>query len=176
MPTQLDWIERYEVRSDRQTHEGWAILHIDSAGFLGIVSDYGNYAYHWSSFGTEFKQFLSGLDWEYLYRKITHQQRVYDGRATLESIQRELKERLTSGDLSDEQFEDETELLRGMEIEDSECGFRDWCRETKLAEPWHLDLAQYRPDLQCQIFCQKIWPKFIALLKEGRQTPLRSQP
>lgn len=168
----LEWIERYEIPSDRETHDGWAIVHIDSKGFLGVVGAHGNYAYHWSNFEGGFKHFLESLDWHYLYCKITHQQKVYDGYDTLEAIRGELKEQLASGNLSDEQFAEETELLQGLEIEDSECGFRDWCRETKLVEPWHLGLAQYRPDLQCEMFCKNIWPKFIALLKEGRCTPL----
>lgn len=170
--TPLDWIERYEIPSDRETHDGWAIIHVDSKGFLGVVGAYGSYAYHWSSFEGDFRKFLSGVDWHYLYCKLTHQQRVYDGPATLKAIENELKERLTSNDLSDEQFEEETELLRGLEVEDNECGFRDWLRETKLADVWHLDLAQFRPDLQCQQFCQKVWPKFISALKERRCTPL----
>ena len=28
-------------------YDGWAIVHVDSSGFLGIVSDFGNYAYRW---------------------------------------------------------------------------------------------------------------------------------
>lgn len=174
MVTPLDWIERYEIRSDAETHGGWAILHIDSKGFLGVVSDYGNYAYHWSSFEGDFKRFLSGVDWDYLYGKLTNRRKVYDGTATVQAIQRELDEQLRAKRITANDHMDEQELITQLEVEDSECGFRDWLRETTLSEPWHLGLAEYRNDLQCEMFCKKIWPKFIAALKEGRHTPLRS--
>src|SRR5688572_22693299 len=176
MTPHLDWIERYELRSERETYSGWAIIHIDSAGFLGVVSDYGNYAYHWSSFGDDFKKFLSGLDWEYLYRKLSHEQRVYDGKATLRSIEKELGERLRDNCLSDEQYESERELVARLreEIDLGPCGFSEWARETDMSDVH--ELAEYRPEVQCQMFCQKVWPRFVAALKEGRHTPLRSQP
>ena len=175
MATQLDWIERYDVRSERGTFSGWAIIHIDSAGFLGVVSDYGNYAYHWSSFGDDFKRFLSGLDWEYLYRKLTHEQNVYDGEATLRSIENELGERLRSNDMSDEQHHAERELLDRLkdEINHSPCGFAEWMRDTEMSDVH--ELAEYTTETQCRTFCEKVWPRFIAALKEGKPVPLRSQ-
>src|SRR4051812_17884112 len=82
----LEWIERYDVTSVK--HEGWAVVVVDSKGFLGVFSDYGNYAYHWTHFGDDFKKFLAGLDWDYLYGKLMQLRdaRVYDGEATLQKV------------------------------------------------------------------------------------------
>lgn len=170
----LEWIERYELTSSRETHEGWAIFHIDSRGFLGIVSDYGNYAFHWSSFGTDFKKFLSELEWDYLYGKLMQGRdpRIYDGQATLRSIQKRIIELRREGRLAPEQARQEWDLAKGSGIDErSSDGYSVWYRETELQDTH--ELYETMNDPQCQAFCQKVWPRFIVALKEGRRVQLQ---
>lgn len=168
----LEWIERYDVRSD-PNHEGWAVIVIDSRGFLGIVSDYGNFAYHWDSFGDDFRRFLAGLDWHYLHRKLMHGRdgRVYDGRATLEAIKKLIIEYRRAGELTREQARDEWTLALDSGIDEHRSdGFSLWYRDTQLENV--SELYQTMPEPQCQAFCQKVWPRFIELLKNRRCVPI----
>lgn len=169
--TPLDWMERYELRTDRTCHEGWAIIHIDSKGFLGVFSDFGNYAYHWSSFGGEFKTFLTGLDSGYLYSKLTHTQTIYDGEATLRAIKSHILERRRAKGWDPDRARAEWNLLKLHDIEhESSCGFSQWYGETSIESA--LEFYETCPEPQCLAFCEKVWPRFIEALKAGQCVPL----
>lgn len=170
----LEWIERYELGSNRETHEGWAIFHIDSKGFLGIFSDYGNYAYHWSSFGGDFKDFLSGLEWDYLYGKLMQGRdaSIYDGEATLRGIQKHILDLRHRKRLSREQAREEWDLAKGSEIDERfSNGYSLWYRDTNLEDAHELYETMCEP--QCRAFCEKVWPRFIEALKEGRSVQVQ---
>jgi hypothetical protein len=167
----LEWIERYNVPSVK--HEGWAVVVIDSRGFLGVFSDYGNYAYHWTHFNDDFKKFLVGLDWDYLYGKLMQLRdaKVYDGEATLRSILKRILELRRVKRLSREQARHEWVLAEDSEIDHHfSNGYSLWHRDTQL-EDAH-ELYETRNDLQCEQFCQKVWPRFIELLKAGGCEPI----
>lgn len=174
--TSLDWIERYELRSTRETHEGWAILHVDSAGFLGVVSDYGNYAYHWSSFGGDFKKFLMQLGWDYLYGKLMQGRdaKIYDGEATLRSIQKHILELRREGRLTAERAREEWDLAKDSEIDHRfSDGYSLWHRETQLDDAHELYETMCEP--QCRAFCEKVWPRFVEALAAGRAVVVGSK-
>lgn len=168
----LEWIERYDVRSD-SNHEGWAVIVIDSRGFLGVVSDYGNYAFHWGSFEGDFRSFLEGVDEGYLYSKLMHgrDMQLYDGRATLKAIQGRIVELCAEGRLNSMQARDEWALADDCDVDHEKSdGYSMWCRDTRL-EHAH-ELYETMPDLQCTSFCEKVWPRFIELLTAGRCVPI----
>lgn len=170
----LEWIERYDVRSDTR-HEGWAVVVIDSRGFLGVFSDYGNYAYHWTHFGGDFRKFLGQLDWDYLYGKLMQGRdaRIYDGEATLRSIKKRIIELRREKRLTAEQAREEWDLAKDSEIDHRfSDGYSLWHRDTQLQDAHELYETMH--DLQCQQFCQKVWPRFIELLKAGRPVPIVS--
>lgn len=173
---ELAWIERYDLRSTRETHEGWAIFHIDSLGFLGIFSDYGNYAYHWSSFAGDFKKFLSGLEADYLYGKLMQGRnaRIYDGEATLRGIKKHILELRHKRRLTREDAREEWDLANDSEIDHHfSDGYTLWYRETKLQDAQELYETMVEP--QCWAFCEKVWPRFIAALKEGRSVKVQKE-
>lgn len=164
----LEWIERYEIRSNRCCGlEGWGIVVIDSKGFLGIVSDHGDYAYHWSSFGEDFKKFLEGLDWHYLHGKLTMGRRdVYDGDATEKAIKEHILSHRRTRQWTAERAREEWALLGEHEVDhDRSDGFSCWYRETTIDDAG--EFHHTRPEPQCQAFCQKIWPRFIEAMKAG---------
>lgn len=72
---------------------GWGVFLLDSTGMFTVVSDYGNYAYWWSHFGTaDFREFVCGLvDSEYTIKKL-NPTRVYDGDATFQEVKKAILE------------------------------------------------------------------------------------
>lgn len=169
--SKVDWIERYDVRQNGL--EGWAVIHIDSRGFLGVVSDHGNYAFHWSHFGDDFKAFLADIDPSYLHGKLTFgSSHVYDGEATAEAIRREILTERRSGSWVAQRARtewDHFEFHRD-EIQDAEEGFSAWCQDTDIDDAW--ELRRTRPEPQCEAFCRYTWPRFIAKLKAGDRCKL----
>lgn len=167
--TPLEWIERYDVpsaKSDAGWVEGWATIHIDSSGFLGIVSDFGNYAYAWGAFGSDFKAFLSRVDWDQLHSKLMSgkDRFVYDPDATRKAVEKAIAEQ------RDDVDEDrELDLLEDADLYDAD-GFDEWVTDTRLDDPWELRQTTHEP--QCRRFCQETWPRFLELLKAGHCSPI----
>jgi hypothetical protein len=60
--------EKYTIRFN----DGWdwAIFTIDNTGIFNCQSSFGNFNYHWTAFGNDFKKFLCGLDSGYLFTKL----------------------------------------------------------------------------------------------------------
>lgn len=164
--SKVEWIECYQVRGHHL--EGWAVVHIDSRGFLGVVSDHGNYAFHWTSFGGDFKAFLVGLDWHYLHKKLTFgSSEVYDGPASADAIRREILTDRRQGRLDEHAARHEWDnfVWHRDEILDSDAGFSAWARDTDLVDAF--EFRHSRPEPQCEAFCKKIWPHFIEKLQAG---------
>jgi hypothetical protein len=172
----LEWIERYDLRSTRETHEGWAIIHIDSNGFLGVVSDFGNYAYHWSAFEGDFKRFLGQLEADYLYGKLMQGRdaRIYDGEATLRAIQKRILELRHKKRLTREKAREEWDLAKDSEVDDRfSNGYSLWYRDTDLEDAHELYETMY--DRQCWAFCEKVWPRFVQAMKEGHNVQVQKE-
>lgn len=164
--TKVEWIECYHVRGHHLG--GWAVVHIDSRGFLGVVSDHGNYAFHWTSFGKDFKTFLADLEWDYLHGKLTFGwSEVYDGHASAEAIRREILTDRRQGLSREHEARHEWDLFQSHkdEILDSEGGFGAWAQDTDMSDAF--ELRRTRPEPQCEAFCKKLWPHFIEQLKAG---------
>lgn len=160
----LEWIERYNIRGTH--HEGWAVIHIDSKGFLGIVSDYGNFSYHWTAFGDDFKRFLLSIDEHYLHGKLSSTRSIYDGEATERAIKSHILDQRRSKRWPAERARDEWELLREHEVDHHTTdGFSLWYRDTSIDDAY--ELHEMKPEPQCTAFCQKVWPHFITALKKG---------
>lgn len=171
--TPLKWIERYHVRLEHE-HGGWAVIHIDSKGFLGVVSDYGNFAFHWTDFGGDFKAFLSGVDWDYLHGKLLlgHRKRyVYDSNETRLAITSHIQQERAKGAMTEAEATDELLLLEGELYEED--SFSHWTEETRIDSPWELRRTMHEP--QCRMFCQKVWPHFIEAMNAGQYETVVSE-
>ena len=83
----------WQYRIPSENGEGWAIAVLGSDGFFGVVSDYGNYAYLWSSTGMrDFRDFFCGIDGDYVRGKLdpsTH----FDSEKTQANVRKHLEER-----------------------------------------------------------------------------------
>lgn len=169
------WIRRFELLSKRSEGfpEGWAIIVIDSKGLLSAWTDFGNYVYHWTSFGDDFPKFLLGLDDYYLSRKLAGKDRdVYDSEATRKAVEEALKEELEASRMDESTFDTEQGLIRQFNRLYDKDDFQAWLRETSLSEAWNYGRMSLNPQLQG--FLTNIWPRFKTLLQSN--TPQPSDP
>ena len=162
-------LRRYYVR-DKTV--GWGVFVLDlQSGYFSVVSDYGNYAYIWPDTGMEFRRFLVKLDDDYLGGKLLsgrESRTQLDGEATkvaiterleaLNAAQKELTGR--PWDL----YEQEKELLEEVGGFDTEYEVFAWHSQTHL-EDAH-DYIVRRRDRQCVMFCTRLYPLFVEMLKE----------
>lgn len=162
-------LKRYNLPSIKI--EGWAVIVIDTTdGFFATDSDFGNYVYRWTSPGMEFRQFLTQLQPDYLYGKLMMGRpdtRVWDEEKTEANVRLHLEEKnKESIEMTGKgwaRFEEELEILRERTPMDKD-GFEAWESETQLTDVW--EFVVYSQEPQCTIFCERIWPRFVTLLKE----------
>jgi hypothetical protein len=167
------WIRRFELPSVRSKGfpEGWGIIIVDSKGLFSAYSDFGNYTYHWSSFGDDFVKFLLSIDDDYLSRKICRNYQVYDGEGTLKAVQEAVTQAVEEKDLSEDDAEEERRLIkRCHDLYDTE-DFSEWLRETRLTDALELVCRKTNPQLQG--FLTNIWPRFKGALQENHPQPPR---
>jgi len=154
------WIKRYDIPSVK--HEGWAVIVVDSKGFLGIVSDHGNWSYHWTSFGEDFKEFLLKLTADgYLANKLTSGERELDPKKTEAGVREFLKE--YEDDFSEEFMEEEKNRLPDYLPFDMQ-SFSSWVASTEIEAA--DEFASYDTPYHVRTFCRVIWPRFIEKLKK----------
>lgn len=148
------------VRSTAGGITGWAKVFIDSSGALAIISDYGNYAYHWTSWGErDFREFLLGIDDDYLGGKLAMDRRSgerskeLDVKRTLDHIKRRILHLRRSRAWDPMTARDEWENM-GL-LED---GFVDeWMKNTALVNAWE-HLVYLSVPRQLSMFLRRIWP------------------
>ncbi len=160
-PANEIWVERHVIPSDNLG--GWAIIFIDQQGTFSTVSDYGSYGYIWTHPGMPFRQFLQQIEAHYLMGKLAGGKREYQGERTVAKIRQYLADVGTSPPILDQ----ELELLQRHNDLCHEHDYLFWCEDTSLDVAGEEDLrAVYDYPIQLQQFCQKVWPKFVAKLKE----------
>lgn len=167
-------IRCYKIPSDE--HGSWAKIIIDDSGYFSTVSDYGNYAFQWTHFGegTDFRDFLMGLNADYLMSKL-HLGRPmeFDDEDLRKWCQGRIKKYRREKLLSSE---DAHELWDSLDTLTTELEFMDFFREAwKVSDElfydyWEKGSHRYPYDLQG--FANKLWPRFTAMLKDERAKEL----
>lgn len=153
---------RYVVPSRKM--EGWGIFLLDSTGYFSTVSDYGNYAFKWSSFGEQdFRQFLCGIDTYYLLSKISTQE--FDERATEKEVFRHIIEGRRSGTYTKEEAREHWDLAKEYRVGDGNYEFSRWVEETGIRLDVAMDLSCRSYPVDARMFAERLWPRFIELLK-----------
>lgn len=175
-------LKRYDLPSIKS--EGWAIIVIDtSIGFFSAVSDWGAYAYVWSTPGCEFRKFLARLDEHYLHSKLMvgrGDRREYDEdlarraawRCLLNWIREKRKAARKAARWESRRAEAE-KIERAIDEEKehyasasffSYVEMYDWGSNSRMAGVY--ELADYFvPNRQCAAFCKKAMPRFQAVLR-----------
>jgi hypothetical protein len=155
---------RYVLHNVGALRCGWAIILLDDTGTFTAVSDYGNYAFRWTSFGPNFRQFLSQINDGYLMSKITFGwEHKIDLAATSRGIKDYILEQRRSRDLSKEAARDEWDLVELNLEDDNQCGFQDWCASTEIGDSW--EFAVDAVDRDAEAFVEHVWPRFVELLE-----------
>ena len=162
---------RYSLQSEH--HEGWAVFLLDSYGMLAVASDYGNYVHHWprGGWGTgDFRVFLLGIDPSYLIGKLGHGRTVLDPAGTERRIRDTVLRARREQYLTKDRAQSEWDRVGASDFADV-VSFHDWYLNTSLEDAY--ELAVYQPEPQLVAFTQRVWPRFLAALREdlGQQQP-----
>lgn len=155
--------ERYSIRTERPGE--WATIMIsEEAGELNIQSDYGNWGNTWPNHGrASFKHFLCEISKSYLMAKLGATP-DFDAAATVECVRRDMASYVEDAEIRKECLEElaELETYSADSFLDS---FANTDTLSDLFEEPHHFLAD-KPNQQCTVFCENLWPPFIAFLKE----------
>jgi len=143
--------------------EGWGKFVIDDTGYFSVVSDYGNYAFQWSAFGDNFKEFLTRLDSSYLMGKLEGSCRWFDREATALSFGREIINLRKEKTITKEEARD---MWDEIEAHSDEREFGDF-----VGDHWkHFQdgyyLLQYDHSPQMRGFAERLYPRFVEELKK----------
>lgn len=156
MTAPITW--RYDLPSIKA--EGWAIIMLTSDGFFAAVSDFGNYAFRWTSWGwtswgpRDFREFMLGIGDDYLLSKIASQ--VYDGAATESAIRRDILSERRKRNMDRERAREEWDLLDVHDLS-HEFGFYEWAGETSFDDA--PSYACHRYDGDARSFAEKTMPR-----------------
>jgi hypothetical protein len=147
--------------------EGWAIIILREDGYFSTVSDYGNYAYKWSSIGCkDFREFLlaSDNDWYYFAKKLKSDTHI-DREASIKNILQELLKRRRRQETPKNATRRIFEVIRQYD-DDWEGLIRspDDALMREFPEPWNYTVRSLDSDVVG--FCQIIFPRLNAILRK----------
>lgn len=144
-------LHRYKLSSEK--YGGWAIIVIGSDGFFSAVSDYGNYAYLWSSIGTKDARefFIDAHErWTYFASKLSSRTE-YDADATLKAVKTHILSDRRNGGLSKEEAREEWDLLSDCNYLENDYFFNRWIEGTRYGDAWEFRVDRYPCDVES--FC-----------------------
>jgi hypothetical protein len=152
---------RYYLPSENG--EGWGVAFVDSTGCLAIISDWGNYAYKWSSFGECFRSFLIRVNTGYLLSKVARSPcpPAIDVAKTAVAAKRAISELRRHQEISAEEAREEWDLVEA-ELE-SDGVYEYWLRTTCLCDAHELLVEAV--DHQAVAMADKLWPRLVAAMR-----------
>lgn len=164
-----DQIKLYRYYVPNVNLGGWAVLHLDSAGFFGVTSDYGNYAYQWKNWGDQdFRSFVVSMQpgVDYLAKKLCNGNYVFDTSRTVRLIRDTVTSMRKDDDLSKDDARMEWELANELESENID--FNSWTERTCLSDAWEFYCKS--PGLDLLAFCDKSFPRLVELIRQELQS------
>lgn len=151
-------------------YEGWAVVHVDSEGFLGIASDYGDYVYQWpgrKNAGGDFRRFLVALnaedDQNYLMSKLSRRD-VLDRKGTAENVREAVREMRRDGSLTKEEARECWNAAQRFEDDDEYLEHDLWDDILAIEDCEDLFAMTYSDQLKA--FVRKEWPRIVAAIRE----------
>ena len=167
--------EVYRLKSNKPYW--WAIITLDEeTGTFSVHSDYGDYAYSWTSRGKgiSLKEFLIRLekDDNYLMEKLSNGKREFDLDKTIEAIEKDFQDALIDSPWHPDAIQgvkEEIVTLKNCcnEHEFSNRLFDSDCLYEYLygLEPYGIPICKEFP-VQLKMFTQNVFPEFVKILKE----------
>lgn len=152
-------MRRYDLRADGR----WlALVVITDDGYFSTVSDYGSYAYWWSSAGDDFRRFLIGRDDDYVVGKLAPGYE-YHGDATLAAVKEAIIQVRRSGALTRDEARDEWELMDDHSEMQQHCDFAMWSATTAIESAHECYRSRRSP--RAVAFYAKVWPALCVALR-----------
>ena len=142
---------------------GWAKFIIDDDGYFSVVSDYGNYAFHWTAFGDDFREFLLDISPDYLMGKLSNGKMCFDLEGTKARIFEHIKEYRRDSYIKKDEAR---EMWDEIEVLDSEHDLHSYFENNSsdiFEEWWDMFRQDYPADLKG--FATWVYPRFVAMLK-----------
>jgi hypothetical protein len=131
-------------------------------------SSFGTFGHHWSSMGSCFSDFIKDVDSHYLLGKISSKHSC--ARKACDSIREQIKEKLSSGSVTNEQAEAANDAIDDCEAEGSGdvCIHLLYMNEVLNDISIDYDSVEMEEwDKQAVEFVKRLWPKFV----EAFRTP-----
>ncbi len=141
--------------------EGWAEVVLTEDGFFAAVSDYGNYAYHWTSMGVgDLRLFLLDCDGDYIRRKLDPSM-VFNAERTVKNCRNVVGAAYRHagnprGTMDKEAVQDALESLKDV---DSEYDFVHWLDDYARFFDDYYDLESRRPPDEIMYFVKLVLPR-----------------
>ncbi|WP_426751753.1 hypothetical protein [Myxococcus sp. Y35] len=167
-------VYQYRLRTPKGAWLADVILRSD--GFFATVSDWGNYAFRWTSPGRPFREFVAGLETspDYVCSKLEKRD-WWDARATLKSIREHIIEYRRDGSYSKEEAKEAWESVvealgcwsrrEARSVDEMDIGqFMAWCAETKVEMPYEFGRYDYPPDVRS--FAREVMPALATAIRE----------
>ena len=153
----------YKIPSE-PSHGGWAKFIIDDDGYFSVVSDYGNYAFHWTAFGDNFREFLLDISPDYLMGKLSNGKMSFDLEASQARLYEVIKELQADIGPDDDDNVDAEDLASAIKACYGEEDLKEILKDQDILEEWWEYLRQdYPADLKG--FATRVYPRFVAMLK-----------
>lgn len=162
-------VECYKIRCDSFY---WADINIDASGNTGriqIASDFGDWQYYWGSCGCPFKEFLAGLNIDYVAGKFGAN-KWFDLDGTIKSLKETIKYFRPDKELKSELMGE----IKNLENSSGENEFVHIMHDCDRI----MEMTNHCPDMVYGIspgfkrFWKEIWPVFI---KEIQKEPVNQQ-
>jgi hypothetical protein len=141
----------------------WGTFVIGSDGYFSCVTDWGNYAFRWTSPGCDIRKFLQGAvkDPDYFVKKLSSDE--YDGEESAKAILEMAKEQGFSG-----------ATLRALknemsDVENSRDGFAVWWATSALARRLEgvSECFTMRRNRSCVSMVERLMPRLAPLLQQS---------
>lgn len=151
-------------------HEGWGKFIIDSTGYFSCVSDYGNWAFQWTAHGDEdFREFLADIGTDYLMGKLSLGQSEINSERTRERLRQEIinsrRRAQRHGELNGETKDEARDVWDELEHAQGEYELTKIIDEHWKLFPDPCKLISYGHPRDLQFFCERLWPRFVEVLK-----------
>lgn len=145
-------------------------------GEIQINSSFGAWAYSWNACGSPFKQFLIGLNFDYIFTKFMGSSLdVFDGEASVKEVYKEIIERRRTNQINRKEaravWSEVIFGINGSEVHSYGESMQEIARSMEERHPMHDYFADpmdwprcTRYDYQAKGFWDKLWPEFTEAL------------
>lgn len=163
--------EKYTLKFNK----GWdyAVITIDDTGIFQCHSSFGNFSYHWTSFGKSFKKFLCDINSDYILNKVSNQD-YFNGSKYSKKTKNAIIELRTKHEIEKEEARELWGFIEN--IDENGMSYDLVCKEvyenSLLNKIYRGDVfySPFAPEKDYSpraiAFAENIFPAFVKILKE----------